>query len=247
MVDLKKEHIGDKIYRGAYEYFKSGSTYCEEEFEVYKDKKTFNLNFYSVLRIRVITGEILKINVDYEINKDFVPIKLIVEKKLGKDDVKEIYDFNTKKSILNYFFSREGEDTIHKQIPTGPKFAIASPAACTTMLYLKSKKEDTTSKNFYNLLVSKNQWNFEEVPKMESVAVERVGLAMETIKIGEHTLKGTPYRVYDAFDIETANKEKRGSPPSVKVYLSKYDTIPYLIQDYGTKIQVKYLNSLELD
>lgn len=247
-MDLKKDHYGDKIYRGAYEYFKTGSNYCDEEFEVYRDKKTFNMNFYSVLRVRVVTGEILKMNVDLELNKDYVPLKLIIEKKLGKDDVKEIFDFDTKRSTLNYFFKKASEESIHKEIMTGPKFAIASPAACTCMIYMKSKKEDTTSKNFYNILVSKNQWEYEELPKMESIAVERTDLAMESVKIGEAVVKGTPYRVYDSFDIDIANKEKRGNPPNIKVYLSKYDTIPYLIQgNDGNKIVIKYLNSLELE
>lgn len=244
-MELKRRPRGDKVYRGAYRYFKGETVYCEEEFEVYKDRKELGLTFFANLTSRVATGELLSIYVDYQISKDFIPQKVLIEKSLGKDFVTEIYDFDKKKGHVDYLFITK-KDKNHTQITCPPKFSITTPCACTSMLSLKTKKEDTTSKNYYQLISSRNNWKFEEGPYPSSMTLERVGLGTEGILIEGQTVQATVYRLFSGEDLEKA--EDINALPTLKVYLSKFAAIPYQIKSQsGEKIQIKYLNNLDKD
>ncbi len=244
-MDLRRKPRGDKIYRGAYNYFKGDNLYAEEEFEVYKDRKELGMSFFGELHSRVATGEMLTVYVDYTLSKDYVPRKLLVEKTLGKEVVTEIFDFNPKINMLDYLFiSSDGQEHIEVKVP--PRFAITTPLTFTSMLFLKVKKEDVTAKNFYPILSVKNQWRYEEPPYQQIIVAERAALASENLNIGGQSVPATPYKVWDSEDLEQQDDSNTATFATAQV--SKHSTIPYLLRSQdGLKIQVKYFNDLDKD
>jgi len=235
-----------KIHRGAYNFIKNDSVYAEESFEVYRDKKELTLNFVSNMLSRVSTGELLKIQVNYQVSKDFVPLKVIVKKDLGREKVEESYKFDTKKNLLNYTFkNKRAKHT--DQINTPPRFHIFTPSACCSMLFLLSKKFDTTAKNFYTSIQSINQWDYEHELIVKTVCLERISLTSESINIGGNELQAVQYRLFEDIRGQEAAKDFV-KPPSLKVYQSRHNGVPYSINsEDGTMVQIKFFHNLEDD
>jgi len=235
----KKEQ---KLYRGAYDYSRNNNVYTEETFDVYRDKKEMGLNFVAQTISRVSTGELLNIHVDYTVNKDFIPVKVFIDKTLGNEHVKESYVFNSKTNVITYKFKSAEEDETH-EFTTSPKFHIATPTVCTSMLFLKSKKVDATSKTYFNTIISKNQWKFEEPPTTKSLGVERLSLSSENLNLDGSTVSAMEYKIFEQFSEESDAEENMND--FLRVYISPHVTIPYLVKsEEGTKMQVRYLNNL---
>lgn len=245
-MELKRKPRGDKTYRGAYKYLKGETVYCEEEFEVYRDRKELGMSFFSIIHSRVATGELLTYYIDYQINKEYIPQSVYIEKTLGKEVVTELYTFDGRKNLLEYVFVSANGDREHHTINTSPKFFIATPAACTSMIFLKSKKEDTTGKNYYNFIQSRNQWTFEKMPESVNVGLERLSASSVNLSIEGSNLQAIEYKVFDPKEFEDI--EDQNLLRNLRVHVSKYATIPYMIKSSDDiKIQVKYLNDLDRD
>jgi len=244
-MEIKRKPHGDKVYRGAYNYYKGDNLYAEEEFEVYKDRKELGMTFFGELHSRVATGELLSVYLDYTLTKDYIPQKLIIEKTLGKEVVKEVFAFNPRTNVIDYIFiSNRGQEHVEVLVP--PRFGITTPLSCTSMLFLKSKKEDTTAKNYFQVLSVKNQWRYEHAPYQQSIVAERTALAAENLNLEGQSVPATPYKMWDASDLEKEDDDS--TPPFSTVQISKHSTIPYLIRSQdGLKIQIKYLNDLDKD
>lgn len=244
-MELRRKPRGDKVYRGAYKYFKGETLYGEEEFEVYKDRKELGMTFFAEIHSRVATGELLTVYMDFTLNKDYIPNKLLIERVLGESAVQEIYDFNPRTNTLDYLFiSKKGQDHLQLQVP--PKFSISTPTACSSMLFLKTKKEDTTAKNMYAVISSTNQWKCENPPFQQTLVAERAALASESFTIEGQSVQATPYKIYDKTDVD--NEEDLDELPAITTQISKHSTIPYLIRSQdGIRIQIKYLNDLDKD
>lgn|SRR5690606_1749273 len=232
---------GDKVFRGSYNYYRHNNIYSEETFEVYRDRQDFGMSFFADIHSRVATGELLTVQVDMKITKDFIPGYVKVVRALGKDVVTETYTYTKTNSMVLYTFETKSESQ-ELQIPTNPKFHVATPAACSSMIFLKSKKEDTTGKNFYNLIQSQNNWKYENEPLVKMIAMQRVGTGTENVVIDGHSVQATHYRLFE----DTGDSKEL--PPAIKVHISKHATIPYIIKsDDGTRVQIKYLNDLDRD
>lgn len=245
-MEVRRRPRGDKVYRGAYNYYKGEKMYAQEEFEVYKDRKELGLTFFAEFHSRVATGELLKIYLDYTLTKEFIPVKLQLEKTLGEHIVKEYFDYNSRTNKLDYIFI--GKDTqTHKEIQVPPKFSISTPVTSTSMLFLRTKKEDTTAKNYYQVLSSTNQWSYKEDPFPQTMAAERTALAQEHINIEGQSVTATQYKVWDYRDIEKVDDLE--SVPYALASMSKYVSLPYKIYSpsESIKIQIKYLNDLDKD
>ncbi|OUR99859.1 hypothetical protein A9Q84_02190 [Halobacteriovorax marinus] len=243
----KSKRKGNKIYRGAYTYLRNTNIYCEETFEVFKEKNDSGLLFSSQLISRVSTGELLNITVDYKVNKDYTPTTVIINKNLGDENVVETFTFNHKRNSITYTFQSSKEEKV-LELNTTPKFFISTPSLATSMLYLRSKKFDSTSKNIYNVLGSSNQWKYENEPSFNAISVQKISLTNESRNIEGGSVQGVEYRIQQHYDsAEEAEKDDQ----SLKCFVSQHVTIPYFLEDgTGTKIAVKYLNDLserELD
>jgi hypothetical protein len=231
----------DKIFRGSFLYFRNDNQYAEEIFDVYRDKKEQTYHYLSEAIIRVSTGEILNIHVEYVVNKEYIPIYTMIEKIMGKESSRELYEFNPRKNFIQYTFDNNKGGRHEQEIVTAPKFHITTPTAASSMLYLRSKKFDANGKNSFNFLISTNQWEFIETPSFKNVILERASLTTEKINIEGQNVQSTQFRIYD----EKTDFKNLKDPPHIKVFLSQHGGIPYVIKsDDGTKIQIKYLNDL---
>lgn len=231
----------DKIYRGAFNYYRNENIYAEENFDVYREKKDQSYHYVSEAVVKVTTGEMLNIHVEYSVNKDYVPTFVMIEKVMGKESTKETYEFNSKKNHLSYKFTSNKNEEFMAEIATAPKYCISTPTAASSMLFMRSKKFDASGKNSFNILVGFNQWEYKEIPYFKTIIVERASLTTEKINIDGQNVQATQFRM---FDEETDFKNTK-EPSHIKVFISQHGGIPYLIRtDDGTKIQIKYLNDL---
>ncbi|MBY0415905.1 MAG: hypothetical protein K2Q18_17160 [Bdellovibrionales bacterium] len=231
----------DKIYRGSFNYFRNENAYTEETFEVYRDKKEQSYHYISEAVVKVTTGEILNLQVEYVVNKDYIPTFVLINKIMGKETARETYEYNSKRNQIIYKFTNsKGEETIN-EIVTAPKFHITTPTAASSMLFLRSKKFDTSGKNSFNLLVGFNQWEYRSAPVFKIVMLERANLTVEKMNIDGQNVQATQFRMYD----EEVDTKSTKEPQHIRVYISQHGGIPYLIRsEDGTKIQIKYLNDL---
>lgn len=242
---VTKRQKNSKLYRGAYQYERNGNVYLEETFEVFKDKKSLTYEFESHILSRVSTGELLRVTINYFINKSFIPQLVKIHRELGDETIDEIYKFDSRKNMLTYQFINEAKDINEvKKFQVNAKFFITTPAACTSLLYIKSKKLDANSKNFYNIYSSSNEWTFEDIPQQRMLALERVSASPVNITIAGSTLKGLHYKIYDTEESESGSADQI-ERSIINSYASEHLTIPYLIEDdNGTKVKIKYLNDL---
>jgi hypothetical protein len=235
-----------KLYRGAYNYLKKDVPYAEELFEVYRDGPEQTLHFLAKFHSRVSTGELFIVDVDYIITKDYNPISLNIRRSMGQESVEEIFDYNSRKNILAYQFITE-DDRSEVELSTPPKFHITAPTACSSMVFLRSKKFDSTSKNHYTFLSSMNQWTFEAPPQFQNIVVQKISQTTDSIVIDGNNLQGTEYKVMANTNEDSPTGPGPGQQPaqSLRIWTSPYATIPYLLRSPdSTVVQVKYLNNL---
>lgn len=231
----------DRMYRGAFSYFRNENSYAEENFDVYRDKREQSLHYVSEAIVKVTTGEVLNLHVEYIVNKEYIPQFVAVEKIMGKEATREVYQYNARKNQLVYKFTNSKGDEHEDEIATAPKYHITTPTAASSMLFLRSKKFDASGKNAFNVLVGFNQWTYKEAPLFKSILLERASLTAEKMNIDGQNVQATQYKMYD----EAADFKSVKEPQHVKIFLSQHGAIPYLIRsEDGTKIQIKYLNDL---
>lgn len=231
----------DKIYRGAFNYYRNENSYSEEIFDVYRDKKDQSYHYISEAVVKVTTGEILNLHVEYVVNKDYIPLLVAIEKVMGKETTREVYEYNTKRNYIHYKFSNSKGEEHEDEIATAPKFHITTPTAASSMLFLRSKKFDASGKNSFNILVCFNQWEYKDAPKFKNIILERANLTAEKMNIDGQNVQATQYKMYD----ENTDFKSAKDPQHVKIFLSQHGAIPYMVRaDDGTKIQIKYLNDL---
>jgi hypothetical protein len=231
----------DKIFRGAFNYYRNENSYAEEVFDVYRDKKDLSYHYVSEAVVKVTTGEILNLHVEYIVNKDYIPLFVAVEKVMGKESTREVYEYNSRKNQLTYTFTNSKGDSHTDEITTAPKYHITTPTAASSMLFLRSKKFDASGKNAFNILVAYNQWDYKEVPKFKNILLERASLTAEKMNIDGQNVQATQYKMYD----ENTDFKATKDPQHIKIFLSQHGAVPYMIRtDDGTKIQIKYLNDL---
>jgi hypothetical protein len=236
-----------KVFRGAYNYLRNGNIFSEETFEVFKERKEGTYTFEAEMHSRLATGQLLTIKVVYNVNKDYVPTFVLVEKYLGEDITKEIWTYDQRKTKLYYsFLDKNGEKT-EVELSTSPKFHIATPCTCPSMLFLRSKKFDATGKNIYQVWASRNKWTFEDEPIIQGIVVKKVSSSFETLVVDDQKLQTMEYHMMEDLEEDTSKKAESIVLPYIRIFLSKHVTIPYMVRDDndGTKIQVKYLNDLE--
>jgi len=227
-----------KIYRGAFTYHKNDSVYCEETFEVFKHTKELTLEFKSESLSRVVTGELLKINVNFIVSKNWIPKNVMVEKSLGHDYACETYDYHERTNTIAYTFKTKTSEQKEK-LQTPPRFHIATPTMATSFLFLLSKKFDNTTRNDYSLLTSHNNWQYAHAPKAKNIYMIKPTTGMVDTMIDGKPLKANHYKLFDA------EHDKEDNPPVMDVYISKHSSIPYMVNtNDGVKIQVKYLNDM---
>jgi len=235
-----------KLYRGAYDYFENGKQYSTESFEIFENQQEHFYYFKADVLGRAPTGEVLSFKIDYKISSRYAPIAVRVEKHLGKRKAVETYSFDVKENLVKYnFFSEDdmGEIELH----TKHKIHIATPAICTSLLFLKSKRFQNTGVNTFVTLVSHNRWKYEGEPERRGISIERISGTPIDIFMGGKRLKCVKYQMKGQdLTSEVTDETIERDVPFLDVYLSKHLTIPYRITDpQGNKLyEMKYFNYL---
>lgn len=244
-----------KIYRGAFDYFRGTDLYAEETFDVYKSARQQFYRIEARVMGRVSTGETLSINVQYETSLKWIPHYVSISKVLGNQESSEIYVFDPRVNKLIYNFTGI-ESNGAAELSVGTKFAVSTPTASTCLMFIKSKKMNTTSKNSYQVVVSNNEWKYTKPPHQQGMSFERVSSNKEQLRIGGANLAAYKYKFLEEnINAETSSNSKE-KPPFLEVLLSKHMAIPYLIRTpihegidpkTQTRIIVKYLNEMDED
>ena len=249
METLSTEHLKKlnlkRIYTGSYHYSSDGRTYCEENFEVLKSKEKSSLQFNSEMISRTKQGELFQANVNYMVSQNYIPIVVQIEKQLGKESCKEVYQFNENSSTLEYKFVNRGV-VDKKEIKVTSKFHIAAPTTSQSMLFLLTKKFDVVNRQSCKIIKNDNKWVFRDGPIDENIIAEKASASLRNLTIKKHRLKASPFYLYE----ETANllQNLHVTKPNqhIIVHLSKYHGIPYLIEDpiANHKIEIANLKNL---
>ncbi len=239
-----EKHGQKKIYRGAYDYISDDKSYAEEIFNVYKDVKESTLTFESQLTCRTPSGEFLLVSTEVIANKDYIPIKVTIKKSLGKEAAEERFSYDNRTNRLKYVFECNGEEFTSEN-PTTPKFHIATPTAVTGVLFTKANRISINSRVLQNVITSTNNWNYKSEPVTKVIALERLSLTSCPIKIKDKSMEGTHFAIYKSGG-DSVSEQNTKSTEVINVFLSKYDGIPYLIEENkNNRIEIKYLNNLD--
>lgn len=255
MESLSTEHLKKlnlkRIYQGTYLYTHKGTNYCEENFEVLKSKEKSSLQFNSEMLSRTSGGELLQANVNYVVNANFIPVLVQIQKQLGKESSQEVYRYNEASSTLEYKFLNRGVIE-RREIKVTSKFHIAAPTAAQSMLFILTKNFDMMSKQSCKIVRNDNKWIFKDGPYDENIIAEKASASLRTLQIGLHKLKASPFYIYEenayqANNISNMNIKKPDAHLIVQV--SKYHSIPYLIEDKinNHRIEIAKLKNLVAD
>ncbi|MBT3982636.1 MAG: hypothetical protein HOE90_14855 [Bacteriovoracaceae bacterium] len=231
----------DLIYRGSFNYINDGVSYTQENFEIFHSESSGGLLLKSETLSRASTGDFLKINIQYLVNKKFLPVNVKVEKNLGTLKVTETYISQYKEQSINYHFQNDRGQDIKKVIATPSNYQIATPSVCFSLMFTKSRKPDLNVRTRYILLSSENTWEYVKPIQSLEVYVESPTTKTATINLGDNDLTANVFHLYQHDAGDTKHRDEK----PVIYYLSDHLCIPYLVEDpSGLKIEVKSLNDL---
>lgn len=248
METLSTEHLKKlnlkRVYTGSYNYFYKGTNYCEEYFEVLKSKEKSSFQFNSEMISRTKKGEIFQATVNFTVNHNFVPVLVQIQKQLGQENCKEVYKLNEITNSLEYRFYNRGVME-RREIKVPAKYHIAAPTTSQSMLFIQSKNFETLSKQGYKLIQNDNSWVFKNAPYDSNMIVEKMSNSRKTIVLNGHKVKASPFTLYS----ENQNDPENNINEKLIVHVSKYHSIPYLIEDQVNdhRIEIVKLKNLVAD
>ena len=255
MESLSTEHLKKlnlkRIYQGSYHYIHDGVNYCEENFEVLKSKEKSSLQFNSEMLSRTKKGELLQANVNYVVNSNFIPVLVQIQKQLGRENCKELYRYNEANSTIEYKFQNRGVID-RREIKVTSKFHIAAPTTVQSTIFLLTKNFDLMSKQSCKIVKNENKWIFKDPPKDINIIAEKASASLRNITIGSHKLKASPFYIYeeDNYQANNINNMNARKPKEHLIaHISKYHSIPYLIDDpiNNHRIEIFKLKNLVAD
>lgn len=241
---LKSYHIMKKLYQGSYNFYRRNDIYSKESFEIYRDSRSLNYNFTAQIDDQVHRrgggGGALKISLNYVLNREFVPMKVHIIRHLGEETASEFFEYNSKKEVIDYIFScSQGDKTFN--IAVTPQFHIATPFACTSMLFTRSKKFDMNSENIYKIIMSQNQWRYKRRLMAKVLSLRSLSLIHKTLHLTGNDLQTIEYRLSEHDDRPMDNKNL----PSLYGHMIRPLGIPYSVcEGNDTWIQIKDFQNL---
>lgn len=250
MVESASMPESQKIFIGAYQYISNGSTFCEENFEIGRDNKELNFVFKSEIHSRTSTGELLKINVDYIVNKNYIPLYVRIFKELGNKKCTEQYTLDYKTNLVKYTYDNNEDPLQIVEFATPGRFHISTPATACSVLFVLAKKLSQTGKTTYVCFKSPNHWDYVGPPYQVELGMEKAATMNQTLQLGNNVkVQATHWKLFEEDkDSSVVGKAEKNQNPVVDVYLSKHMSLPYLITpDDNTKVIIKYLNELDPD
>lgn len=237
---IKTASDSSLLFKGALDFFKNKAHYAEETFRIYQVQKDFTTCFFSEQSTPLANGEFLKSYCFFLMNKDWIPLKVVVDQYMGKQHLFERYTTEKGENQISYEYYNDGEEKGHKlALPT--KFHIATGHISTSVLFLKGRNVESGGKNYQNVYTSENNWKLVGPPAMQYLLLRRPYNQKVSIELSGTQLKATMFEIYT-----DENYEKTKEIP-MKVYLSSHFCLPYKVELPGeVEINIRYLNQIEI-
>lgn len=222
------------VLEGSYLYFQKDVNYSEENFKLVKLPETQGFHIYAEILSRIETGEFLKILVRYEMNQHFSPLLVRIEKSIGNNYAQEVYKIDPIGQQLHYTF--QNSQTIQEfSRPFSSKHYLTSPATSTSAIFTLSKKIETTGRTSVILISSNNDWTYLGPPSEKVVYAEFKTRDLAGYKLKGKLLSASHLCLYEM------NSSSISQETPVDLYLSKYFSIPYQLQQGDLRVEIKNL------
>lgn len=236
----KKDFMAEPIeivLEGEYNYVEKERNYCTETFKLILSHETGHYTMLSEVFSRMETGELLKVNIRYEMNQYFFPIQVKIYRSLGKKFAQETFFLDTVAQSLNYSFQNDTQ-TQNFTMPVSSKHYLTSPSFATSTLFTLSKKFDATGRTAITFISSRNIWNYEAPPEDHILYADFKTRELTDYKINKTELSAMLLHLYQN---DTNSIHSEGP---VEMYLSKHFNIPYQMIHGDQQIIVKSLKKL---
>jgi hypothetical protein len=222
------------ILEGTYLYYKGQVNYSQEEFKLvhFSDEEVFH--FYAEILSRLENGEFLKILIRYEMNSQFIPSLVRIEKSLGNKYALETFKMDNSTFELKYTFQTNQKAQEFKKNVTS-KHHLTSPAICTSAIFTLSKKMDANARSPILLISSPNDWSYLGPPVEKTIFAEFKSRDYNEFQLHGNSLSASHLCLFEK-DIGTSSNEA-----PVELYLSKHFAIPYQLSYGDQKIVIKNL------
>ncbi|MES2529125.1 MAG: hypothetical protein V4598_18705 [Bdellovibrionota bacterium] len=222
------------LLEGSYFYYEKGVNYSQENFKFLQTTDKQNYQVLSEVLSRIETGEFLKINVLYEMNAQFLPLHVRIEKSIGNNYALENFKCDHHAGQLHYTFQTGStQQEFHR--PISSRHYLAAPSFATSCLFTLSKKFDANARTPVVMLSSANDWSYQSPPSEKIIYAEWKIKDMDDFKVGGNELSASHLMVYQN-DSTNADIEQ-----PVSFFVSKHFGIPYQMTHGDREIRVQNL------
>lgn len=222
------------LIEGSYLYYQGEVNYSQENFKLVQVKEQQQYHIYSEILSRIDTGEFLKIIVRFEMNANYIPIFVRIEKSIGNRYAQEILKFEGQNNELKYSFNDSiNTQEFHKSL--NAKHYLSSPAFATSTIFTLSKKFDAAGRTPVTFVGTENEWSYAGPPEEKIVYVDFKTRDAAEFKINNATLPASHLQMFQYDSASTL-----GEAP-VEVFVSKHWGIPYQLTHGDHKIKIKNL------
>lgn len=222
------------LLEGSYLYYEKDQNYSQENFKLVSFSEGQGYHIYAEILSRVHTGEFLKVIVRLEMNTQFIPLLVRIEKSIGNKYAQELYVADTTTQELHYTFQTSNFSQDFTR-PFSSKHYLTSPAVCTAALFTLSRKFDATGRTPVVLISSNNDWTYQGPPTEKVVYAEYLSRELSDFKLHGNSLPVAHLCLYE-FDSTHAIAEA-----PLEIFLSKHYAIPYQLLHGDQKIVIKNL------
>lgn len=222
------------LIEGSYFYYEKGTNYSQENFKLVHLTDKQHYQVVAEVLSRIETGEFLKINILYELNAQFLPHHVRIEKSIGNNYSLENFIADHHAGQLHYVFQNAtSQQEFHRPITS--RHYVAAPSFATSCLFTLTKKFDAGGRTPVNLLSSPNDWTYSAPPQEKIVYAEWKIKDMDDFKIGNSYLEASHLQIYQN-DSTNADLEQ-----PVSFFVSKHFGIPYQMLHGDREIRVQNL------
>ncbi len=225
------------VVEGEYNYVEKERNYCQETFKLTHNIESGHYILYSEIFSRMDSGELLKVNVRFEMNQFYVPVDVKITRSLGKRFAQETFLLDTAAQSLHYNFQND-TDSQDFIMPASNKHFITSPAFAASTFFTLSKRFDATGRTAVAMISSKNIWTYEAPPEDQIIYADFQTRELTDYKINKTELSAMLLHLYNG----DANSIYQEDP--VQLYLSKHFNIPYQLIHGDQQILVKSLKKV---
>jgi hypothetical protein len=222
------------LIEGSYLYYQKDHNYSQENFKMVLLPESQSYHIYAEVLSRIETGEFLKIIVRYEMNQNFLPLMVRIEKSIGNKYAQEIYKIDPVTMELHYTF-QNSQSTQEFTRAVNSKHYLTSPAVSTSAIFTLSKKFDASGRTPIVLISSDNEWTYGGPPVEKVVFGEFKSRELSDFRLNGASLSASHLCLYEHDSMHATIEQP------VDIYLSKHYSIPYQLVHGDQKIVIKNL------